>query len=157
LQSVELCHGSHGYRYALIKMAKKKRASQLQNTFEAFDEEVPSGMQIKLTNLPDEPSIVSFGPGLEFTRHVIYKEIKKSQRNKCPTYFSWSCDSGVQNGQALSSSTGRASDRLSRLLETDLVPSVFSPACPRHERAMHSKLASNDVRHEGSFYLFNVL
>ncbi len=74
LQSVELCQGSHGYQYALIKIAKKKRASQLQNIFEAFDEEATSGMQIKLTNLPDEPSIVSFGPGVEFTNHVIYKE-----------------------------------------------------------------------------------
>ena len=66
LQSVELCMGTHGYKYALIKIAKKKRTSQVQKIFESHDREVTPGMQIKLTNLPNEPAMVSFGPGHEF-------------------------------------------------------------------------------------------
>jgi hypothetical protein len=157
LQSVETCQGTHGYWYALIKISKKKRASQLQKIFEAFDREATTAMQIKLTNLPDEHTILSFGPGSEFRHHTIYKEIQRAMAMQCPSYFSWSSDSGVQNVQASSSSTGRASERLSRLLETDLVPSAYNPACPRQQRAMHTKLASNDVRHEGSFYLFDAI
>ena len=87
LQSVELCLGTHGYKYALIKTVKKKRVVQLQRLFEAHDRDATPGMQIKLTNLPDEHSIVSFGQGYGFKYHAIYKEIERARQTHSPDYF----------------------------------------------------------------------
>jgi hypothetical protein len=89
LQSIHLCQGSHGYWYALIKVEKKKRAHQIQKLFEEFDSKATPAMQIKLTNLPGEPRIVSFGWGNEFMDHVIYEEIKRAHQKKCSSYFLW--------------------------------------------------------------------
>jgi hypothetical protein len=136
LKSVEICTGAHGYRYALIKVAKKKRAIQLQKIFEAYDKEATSAMQIKLTNLPDEPSIVSFGQGHEFMEHAIYREIEKAKDASCPSYFSWSYSDGHHPD---SSSLSKAATKLRRLLETDMVPSSLNPSCSKPQRAEHTK------------------
>ena len=90
LQSIHLCQGSHGYWYALIKVETKKRAQQIQKLFEEFDREATSAMQIKLTNLPGEPVIVSFGLGYEFMDHTIFKQIEGAHKNQCSSFFTWS-------------------------------------------------------------------
>ena len=133
LEFVELCTGTHGYRYALIKLIKKKRESQIQKIFEVYDRYVTPGMQIKLTNLPNESTIVSFGPGHEFTYHPIYKEIERAQHIKCPSYVYWSRDSG---NQSTGSTSPRATTKIRRLLETD---SDF-PA-----KKVHSSIHSTDA------------
>ena len=150
LKSVELCLGTHGYRYAMIKIGKKKRASQIQKMFEVFDREASLGMQIRLTNLPDEVAMVSFGQGHEFKTHTIYREIERAMETRSPNYVHWSCDSGDLEVSASSSSTGKATSRLNRLLETDLVPSVLSPICSKRQRSVHTKLSSNDTGLEGN-------
>ena len=132
LQSVELCTGTNGCRYALMKTAKKKRSSYIQKIFEAFDREATPGMQIRLTNLPDEPIIVSFGPGHEFMDHAIYKEIKRSLENQCQSYFSWS-----HSGEKYAGATSpRATTKIRRLLETDN---------DVHAKKFHSSIHSTDA------------
>ncbi len=101
LRSVELCMGTHGYSYALIKIGQKKRASQLQKIFEAFDREATPGMQIKLTNLPDEPVIVSFRRGGAYMNHVIFREIETAREIQCQSYFSWNSAGNQDTGNPL--------------------------------------------------------
>lgn len=99
LQSAELCKGTHGYWYALIRLAKKKRSGQLERIFETYDNDVTPEKQIKLTNLPGEPSIVSFGQGHKFMYHTIYKQIERARETECPSYFHWKIP-GYQGPQA---------------------------------------------------------
>ena len=149
LQSVELCLGTHGYQYALIRIANKKRASQIQKIFEAYDRVATSGMQIKLTNLPKEPVLVGFGQGNEFMNHPIYREIERARDTKDPEYFSWSHDSGNDNlNYASTSLSSKATTKLRRLLETDMVPSSFNSACSKQQRATRTKHAGT-VQLEG--------
>ena len=146
LQSVELCPGTHGYQYALIRIVTKKRASQVQKIFEGYDRVATPGMQIKLTRLPKEPVIVGFGHGYDFMDHTIYKVIERARETRNPGYFYWSHDSRDQNASASSSS--KATAKLRRLLETDMVPSMFNPTCPKQQRATRTKNSST-VQLEG--------
>ncbi len=128
LQSVELCVGTQGYQYAFIRLAKKKRASEVQKIFEAYDRAAASAMQIKLTNLPNEPAIVGFGHGYEFRNHVIFKEIERARNAQDPSYLSWDCEGG-KHGSSSSLSLPKAAIRFSCLSNSDMVPSSFKPAC----------------------------
>jgi hypothetical protein len=153
LQSAELCTGAHGYQYAFIKTAKKKRASHIQKIFEAYDREATPGMQIKLTNLPDEPSIVSFGLGHEFMDHAIYKEIKRALEKKCQSYVSW----GHCGDQYAGASSSSATTKIRRLLETDMLPASFNPICPKQQRAMHTKNPNNGRLEGKNHFLFRLI
>ena len=89
LRSINLCLGTHGYWYALMKIEKKKRAIQIQKLFERYDRDAKDGMQIKLTNLPGEHPIIGFGHGHEFMDHVIYKELEAAMKKQCSSFFTW--------------------------------------------------------------------
>lgn len=85
---VETARGTHNFLYCFIKISRK-RAEQIEKIFTEYDQEVPDGMRIKLTNLPCEPAMIGFGRGNEYANHVIYKEIKELQTKGDPSYKLW--------------------------------------------------------------------
>ena len=88
IRFAETVKGAHGYTYCHINV-DRKRGTHIENAFAEYDQLVPDGAQIKLTNLPGEPSMIGFGRGNAYKKHSIYKEIKKLQQKGCPTYKTW--------------------------------------------------------------------
>lgn len=140
LRSVELCQGTHGYKYAVIKLAKKKRAVQLEKTFQDYDSNVAPSMQIRLTKLPMDESLVSFGHGNKFMFHTIYKEIQKARDMNHPSYFSWSSDEDQDAGNLPSKSISRSTMRINHLLKTDMIQSSLRPVCSKQHRSTLTKI-----------------
>ena len=92
-------------------------------------------MQIKLTNLPNEPPIVGFGPGYNYKNHPIYREIEKAREENNASYVFWGC-SGNQDARA---SEYKITSRATRSLETDMIQSSLNPVCSKQNRSAHTK------------------
>ena len=115
--------------------------------------------------------------GMNIRDYGFYKRIIAARDCKDPSYYKWdeaterqiqeaaevaevqaAYDAGKESGsvenfsgnQHAAASLSISSAKLRRLLETDMVPSSFNPACPKQQRSARTKNPSTD-QFEGSF------